>query len=269
MLRRRSSRSRSAHVDPVDQHPAGGRIVEPRDQAHEHALAGAGGAEDRDALAGRHLEVDVPEDRLDARRRRTRHAVEADRAAEPGAARRAPGRLCTSIGRVEDLEHPPGADQRLLHAVDDVGDVVHLPGELFQQAGEHHQAGAERQAAVRDEPAAVAEQHHHVDPREKAHRRAEEAHPPEDALLLVEHGVVGCARTSARSSASRPNPLVTGIPWMLSARLRTMMSTRSRLRAYSGWMRRENSTAAIHSNGRRREAGQRSAPGAGSPCRST
>ena len=43
---------------------------------------------------------------------------------------------------------------------------------------------------MRDQPAAVSEQHHHVDPGEEAHGRTEQAHPPEDALLLREHGVV-------------------------------------------------------------------------------
>src|SRR5436190_732464 len=68
---------------------------------------------------------------------------------------------------VDDFENSPGADERLLHRVDDVGDVVDLPGELFEQAGEDDQAGAEREPIVGDEPAAVAKQHHHIDATEK------------------------------------------------------------------------------------------------------
>jgi hypothetical protein len=55
-----------AHVDAVEQHAAGGRVEEARDQAHQHALARAGRAEDGHALAGFHVEVDVAHDGLGA-----------------------------------------------------------------------------------------------------------------------------------------------------------------------------------------------------------
>ncbi len=59
-----------AHVDAVEQHAPGGRVVEARDQAHERRLAGARRADDRHHLPGPHVEVDAAQHR--ARRRRTR-----------------------------------------------------------------------------------------------------------------------------------------------------------------------------------------------------
>jgi hypothetical protein len=53
-----------ARVDAVEQQAAGRRIEEARDEAHQDALARTGGAEDRDALAGFHVEVDVVQHRL-------------------------------------------------------------------------------------------------------------------------------------------------------------------------------------------------------------
>ena len=76
-----------AHVDPVDQQPAGRDVVEPRDQAHEDALARAGRPEDGDALARLHVEVDVPQHGLAAgRTRRGRKGVGRE-AAGPGSGR--------------------------------------------------------------------------------------------------------------------------------------------------------------------------------------
>ena len=50
-----------AEVDAVDHDAARSRIVEADEQAHQGALAGAGGADDGDPLAGARLEGDVVE----------------------------------------------------------------------------------------------------------------------------------------------------------------------------------------------------------------
>ena len=52
-----------AHVHPVHEDRARRGIVEPREQAHQGGLAGAGGPHDGHRLPRRHLEVDVVEDR--------------------------------------------------------------------------------------------------------------------------------------------------------------------------------------------------------------
>ncbi len=49
----------------------------------------------------------------------------------------------------------------------------------------------------------------------------------------------------SRLSFSRPNPLTTATPWMLSARYWTIFSTSVRFSAYSGWIFREKSVERI------------------------
>jgi hypothetical protein len=188
MLRRRSSRCRRRTSIPSIRSRPFGHVVEPRDEAHQDALARAGRPEDRDALARLDLEVDVPQHRVEPAVFEG-DPLEADGALEAGPAHRV-GRGADVDRGVEDLEDPAGADQRLLDRVDDRGDVVHLAGELVEEPREHDEARAERQAALDDEPAPVAEEHHRVDPRQEARRRREEAHPPEDVVLLGQDGAV-------------------------------------------------------------------------------
>ena len=178
-----------AHIVAVEQHATRGRIEEPRDQAHEDALAGAGRAEDGHTLARPHVQFEVAHDRLGPGVGEG-DVIESHRAVELRPAEGV-GRILHLDRRVEDFEHPPRADEGLLHAVHDGGDVVHLAGELFKQARKDHEARAERQLVVSDEPAAIAEQHHHVDAGQKTDGRGEKAHPPENAALLVEAGLVG------------------------------------------------------------------------------
>src|SRR5215204_467846 len=54
---------RLPHVETVDGHPAGGGVVEPRNQGRERRLAGARVADQCDCAAGLELEVDVAEHR--------------------------------------------------------------------------------------------------------------------------------------------------------------------------------------------------------------
>ena len=51
-----------AQVDAVEQHPAGGRVVQPRDQAGESGLAAAGLADEGEAGAGGYVQVDAVQD---------------------------------------------------------------------------------------------------------------------------------------------------------------------------------------------------------------
>jgi hypothetical protein len=119
---------------------------------------------------------------------------------------------------------------------------------------------------VRDQPAAVAEQHHHVDAREKADRRRKQAHPPEDAVLLREHGVVGRVELRAvfglAAEALGHRDALDALGEDLHHALHQV-----RLCAYSGWILRENHAAMSHSTGvvARQASGERRA--AGSPCR--
>src|SRR5690606_24691394 len=83
------------------------------------------------------------------------------------------------------------ADQRLLYAVHDCRDVVHLSRKLLEQSGEHHETRAEWQLPLNDEPASIAEQDHHIDSREETHRGGEQAHAPENSTLLLVARLVG------------------------------------------------------------------------------
>src|SRR5690606_13472952 len=134
---------------------------------------------------GRHVEIDVAHDRLAFAVGEADvlegHASLQTRTADGG------GGAGDLDGRVEYLEDAAGADQGLLHAVDERGHLVDLAGELFEQAGEDHQAGAEGELAAHDLQAAEAEQDHDVDAGEQADRGGEQADAPEDTLLLGEH----------------------------------------------------------------------------------
>ena len=68
-----------ADVDTVDAHVAAAHVVETRQQLDERRLAGAGRADDRDLLAGIHLERDVAQHPLLAFVGEA-HLVELDRA---------------------------------------------------------------------------------------------------------------------------------------------------------------------------------------------
>ena len=50
-------------IHAIDQHPAGGRVVEARDEAEHGGFAAAGRAADADALAGLDREIDVAQHR--------------------------------------------------------------------------------------------------------------------------------------------------------------------------------------------------------------
>ena len=70
-----------AQVVAVDQHAPGGRVVEARDELGQRRLAGAGGADQRDGLPGRHAQRHVVQ-RVRAVAVGEGHAVEHDLAAQ-------------------------------------------------------------------------------------------------------------------------------------------------------------------------------------------
>src|SRR5438105_4772319 len=91
------------------------------------------------------------------------------------------------FGRIEHFEHSLGAVEAGLNRVGDVGDLPHLVGKLIEQIRKHEQAGAERQLTVNDQIPAISQQDHHVELRQAAHYRLEDADSLEDALFLLEH----------------------------------------------------------------------------------
>ena len=111
-----------ADVDAVDEHGAGGHVVEARQQVHERRLAAAGGAHDGRRLAGTRLEGDVAQDGLLGARVAEGHAAQLDVAARRGGPRRR-GILDGGLG-VEDLADAPARDDG--------------PGDHDQHEGGHH-----------------------------------------------------------------------------------------------------------------------------------
>ena len=111
----RSERMRYfAHVDAVDQHASGGRVVEARNQADERRLAGAGEADERDHLAGLRREVDVVQHlacRPDSRSRRLRSGCRPRRSSRRwrSARRRFPASARTSRAHAARRRSRPAA----------------------------------------------------------------------------------------------------------------------------------------------------------------
>ena len=144
-----------AAVDPADQHPPRGGVVEARQQVEERRLAGAGGAADRDDLARSDLEIDA------------RQHLAADAVAEVDALhpdRQRPvgevlgmGGLGQRLDRVEPREGARCGGRCALPEVDDPAERLERPDELQQQRDEEREL-ADRQVAL-DRVAAAEEEH--------------------------------------------------------------------------------------------------------------
>ena len=176
-----------AEVVTVDEDPPGGGVVEPGDQGEERGLARSGLPQQGDPLPGLNLERQLLQHRrvgLIVERDR----VELDRSRESGVGEGL-GRRGDFDWCVEDLEHPAGGTETLLHAVGDVGETGDLVGELGEQTGEDDQARAQWQPVLRDQPATVSQQHDHIELGEEANGGGEQADPPEDGLLVLLDGV--------------------------------------------------------------------------------
>src|SRR5450432_4068021 len=100
------------------------------------------------------------------------------------------GRTANFDRRIENFEYAPRTDQRLLNAIRDRGDLIHLPRKLLQQSGEYHKAGAEGQSVMHDQPATVAEQDHHIYPSQKSYRGREQTDAPKNRALLIEDRLI-------------------------------------------------------------------------------
>ena len=164
-----------AHILSVDQDAAAGHVVEAEQQPRDRRLAGARRADDRDRLAGRHLEAHALEDRP-RRLVGELDVVEADRALPDR--NRLGVRLVHDLGRsLEDPEHGLDVDRRLLDlAIDHAHEIQRLV-ELDHHGVDHHEVADRVLAALN------AERAHHHDGRE--------AHREDRRLPGVEHGERG------------------------------------------------------------------------------
>ena len=84
----------------------------------------------------------------------------------------------------------------MLHGIGDGGKVGDLSGELLKQSGEDDQARAEGDLTLDIQPAAVGEENHEAELREKLRDRREDGEIVKNALLLGGNGVVGVFETA-------------------------------------------------------------------------
>ncbi len=104
-----AGRAQLAHVDAVDEHRSPGGVEQPRGEADDRRLAGAGAADDRRGLAGSGAERDVVEHRIAGARIGERHVAELDRAVLGDLGDRVVGRVHGRFG-VEHVDDPLGGN---------------------------------------------------------------------------------------------------------------------------------------------------------------
>ena len=105
--------------------------------------------------------------------------------------------------RVEHFKHAPRGGEALLHGIGDGRNVRDLPGELLEQAGEHHQAAAQRNFSLHIQPAAVGEQNHQAQLRQHLRAGREDGQIPENSPLLRGHFVVRLLETGGLGALRR------------------------------------------------------------------
>ena len=132
-----------AHVDPVQQHPAGLRIVEAQQQAEDRALAGARRADQRHPLAGLHGQ------RQAVQRRHVRRGPDRRRSRSPAPPRRAAGSASAIGMRGRGDAGPRG--QQLGDPLHGAGGLLHVAPALAQRA--HRARRHHRQQGELDEGA--------------------------------------------------------------------------------------------------------------------
>ena len=127
-----------ADVDPVDGDPPTGHVVEPGDQGGQDGLARAGGADERDRLAGQDVEVDVAQHRtVGLVGEREVDVLEAQVAALRGQPLHG---TVDDVGvGVEDLEDPVRGGHRLLGHRQDHAERRDRPDQRQHQGDEGHQ----------------------------------------------------------------------------------------------------------------------------------
>ena len=130
------AQAQAAQVDPVQLDRAGVGVVEPLQQGEQGRLAGAGGADNADPLAGGHLQVQVAQDRG------ALGVGEPDPAQGQPVAGRAGrdgvGRLGHDLARVEHLEDPLAAGRAPGQGPGQPGQGPDGPVQAGQ-VGQHHQ----------------------------------------------------------------------------------------------------------------------------------
>src|SRR6266478_8543133 len=165
-----------ANVYSVDEDPPRGRIVESRHQTDDRGFSCSRGARNPDELAGRDREAQVPQHR-DRGIVAERHAIEADRPAEPSrvARVRTLGDAHVDIEDCADALHP---DRCLGNGAAHLRDVLHGFEELAEirkkdrERSDRHCGGRhERGAPPEDEAGAEGHDHGHD-------RRQERFDPP-------------------------------------------------------------------------------------------
>ena len=193
-----------ADVDAVDEHPTGGRVVEPGHQGGQRALARAGLADQRQRGPGGHGEVDVGQRRPGAVGVAEADPLEADLAAHGG---RVDGDRVLGVvdvdGQVQVLEDP--AEQRHGGGQRDA-DVEQLHERAEQRAlqrGEGDQRADGHAPGRRGQPGGQVDQRGDAG-EDDAHR----GHPPAagqlGADLEVASRIATCRRTAATAPAPRP-----------------------------------------------------------------
>ena len=190
--RRSACNGHIADVDPVEHDATGVDVVEAGDQAGDGRLAAAGGADQRDRLAGLHPKVEPVEDGPGRPGRiAERDGFEAELTGRRGPAR--PSASFTGVRCVDDLrlghQHfvdPLARGDRPLRLGEDHAEHPQRPDQHHDVDVERDQA-AEGQAAVDHLVAAVGEHEDQTDVRQQLERRKEDrAHAGGFDRLVVE-----------------------------------------------------------------------------------
>src|SRR6266540_2242726 len=186
-------------IDAVEQDATVVGVVEPGEQACDGALPRAGGADERERLAGRHMEVEAVEDRDVAGVAET-HALEADVAA--GAFLEVPWMtpLAQPRLRLQHLRDPCARREGALHR-------RHALAEDAERPDEHDDVGVERderaEAEVAGDHAAAAEPEDDEEPeqREQLERRHEDGVDARDVEPALDDPVALLAEARAQRSS--------------------------------------------------------------------
>ncbi len=188
-----------ADVGPVDQYPAGRRIVEPRYEIHERGLPGAARPDERDDLAAPDGEADVLEHRPSGNVLET-HGIEADlRRCTPRSSALREHRWARLD--LHDREHAVRARETLLDRAVQLAQVLHRRHDPDHRAHEEDEVLRREPSRENQVPAVEEDDDDGERPEELGGRRRHRA--PElhlEVLLDVPRG------SASRNGASRGRP---------------------------------------------------------------
>src|SRR5581483_9649403 len=139
-LRAQGRHCHLAHIVTVDHQPPAAHIEEARQQMHQRRLARAAGADDRNHLARRDLEVDIAQYRTVIARPRISEPdiLEANTAAK-GRQLDCARRLANIVFLIEETEDLLGGPQRLLEAVVELPELAYRLVQLENRHDEGHE----------------------------------------------------------------------------------------------------------------------------------